>query len=218
MRELLLALLLVSPRAAPALHLTVTINAAQSVTLAWDDPAPSTAVGYRVHWGTAAGVYANVADVGLVLTWTTPVLPTGQYFFMVTAYDANGIESGPSNEVADPDVVQLPDDCARLIGAHAVSIFITKMEDTTGNVGSQARLNFQVGAQGSPVTSLAVGVNGAPVDQPVVGTNLNKVGGIWFTTPSTPGTYPVTLTASNGACTTVADKDALSKPLTVTVK
>ncbi len=155
-------------------------------------------------------------DVGLVTQWTSAILPAGSYYFVVTAYDGVDPESGPSNEVFT--TIGQGDPCAPPLGATAVSIFITQLENTTGNVGSQARLNFQL-ASPAPITSLTVAVNGTTVDTPVTGTNLNKTGGIWFTTPSTAGTFPVTLTALNSSgCSTVAAKDALGNPLTVTVK
>lgn len=109
--------------------------------------------------------------------------------------------------------------CTPPLGAQAISVFITQLENTSGSVGSQARLDFQLGSPGSPITSLTVNVNGVAVDAPVTGANLNKTGGIWFTTPSVAGTYPVTLTAANAAgCSTTASKDALGNLLQVTVK
>jgi len=74
---------------------------APSVILAWD-PSPSTNVaGYRVYYGPAAGNYTDRLDVGNVTTATVPNLQAGvTYYFVVTAYNAAGVESLPSNEVA----------------------------------------------------------------------------------------------------------------------
>lgn len=197
---------------------SVVLQAPRAVTIQWDASADARTVGYRVHWGGAPGVYVQDADAGNALTWTSPPLD-GQQFFAVTSYDSGGLDGSYSNEVADPSVIVVPGDCDPPLGAHAVSIFITKLENTTGSVGSQARLNFQLGSPNSPITALTVQVDGVTVDQPVTGANLTKTGGIWFTTPSVAGTYPVTLTAANAAaCTTIATKDALGNPLTVTVK
>jgi hypothetical protein len=187
------------------------------VTLAWDaNPQADGVTGYRVWYGTASGEELTVVDAGNVLTWTSASLTPATYYFVVTAYSPT-VESGPSAEVSTP-VPQVTDPCACPLGSACVSIFITKIENTTGSVGSQARLNFQLGSP-APITSLTVSVNGVTADQPVVGANLTKTGGIWFTTPSPAGTYPVTLLAANSSgCSTLATKDALGNLLTVTVK
>ena len=60
------------------------------VTLAWDANAESTLAGYRIHWTdqTPAIPYANLIDVGNVLTHEIADLTIGTtYFFAVTAYD-----------------------------------------------------------------------------------------------------------------------------------
>jgi hypothetical protein len=78
-----------------------------AVTLSWR--APQTRVdgsplrnlaGYRVRYGTSPGVYSTVLDVkpGAVTELTVSLLAPGQYWFVVTAVDANGLESGYSNE------------------------------------------------------------------------------------------------------------------------
>lgn len=72
----------------------------QNVTLGWD-PSPDVSVaGYRLYYGTASGVYAATNDVGGATSGTAVGLTEGTtYFFVVTAYDALGLESVPSNEV-----------------------------------------------------------------------------------------------------------------------
>ena len=75
------------------------IAPAQRVKLAWDaSPSPGV-VGYRIHFGTNAGNYSYVTNVGLVRTQTVVVPDTGRWFFAATAVDANGLESDFSNEV-----------------------------------------------------------------------------------------------------------------------
>lgn len=77
------------------------------VTLSWR--APQTRVdgsplrnlaGYRVRYGTLPGAYSTVLDVnsGAATELTVSLLAPGQYWFVVTAVDANGLESGYSNE------------------------------------------------------------------------------------------------------------------------
>jgi hypothetical protein len=76
------------------------VQAAQSVTLAWD-PNPETDVGgYMVYHGTASRNYTNAVNVRNVTTNTVSGLVNGvTYFFAVTAYNTNGLESDFSDEV-----------------------------------------------------------------------------------------------------------------------
>ena len=81
----------------PALSLTPDY----SVALTWDrSPSPGV-VGYRVYYGGASGNYTNNVVVGNVTTNTVPGLSPGvTYFFTITAYGANGLESPLSNEIS----------------------------------------------------------------------------------------------------------------------
>ena len=74
--------------------LTASVQGQTSLTLAWD-PNPSPAIaGYRLYDGTASRTYTNVIDVGSVTTGTVSGLVSGvTYFFAVTDYDTNGLES-----------------------------------------------------------------------------------------------------------------------------
>ena len=79
--------------------LNATLVHAQKVRLAWDaSPSPGV-VGYRIHFGTNAGNYSFVTNVGLVRTQTVVLPHTGRWFFAATAVDANGMESPLSNQV-----------------------------------------------------------------------------------------------------------------------
>jgi hypothetical protein len=190
-----------------------------TLSLAWDaNPTSDNVDGYRVHYGTAAGTYQSTVDVGNTTGWPIPTnLVPGLYYFAVSAYRGSA-ESDLSGEVST-GVNQPVDDCSPPLGSKAVSIFITKLENTSGSVGSKARLNFQLGSPNSSIVQLRVLVNGVGVDHPVAGTDLGATGGIWFTTPLAPGTYTVALVATNAAaCTTTATKDPAGRALTVTVK
>src|SRR5205085_7771374 len=81
---------------------TVTVaNTTAQVTLAWDPNTESDLAGYKVYIGTASGVYTTTIDVGNVTTYTvTGLAPGATYYFVVTAYDTGGLESGFSNEVS----------------------------------------------------------------------------------------------------------------------
>jgi Fibronectin type III domain len=74
-------------------------QAAPSVTLAWDANVEPDIGGYKLHYGTSSGAYTQTIDVGNIATATVPNLPVGTtYFFVVTAYNLDGVESLPSNE------------------------------------------------------------------------------------------------------------------------
>jgi uncharacterized repeat protein (TIGR01451 family) len=77
------------------------VRADQSVSLAWDPSPDTNVVGYAVYYGSASGAYDSRLDVGTNTLATVAGLLKGlTYFFVVTAYDADGLESEPSNEVS----------------------------------------------------------------------------------------------------------------------
>ena len=74
------------------------LAAAADVKLAWDASASANIAGYRLYYGPASKAYtASVTTPNLTHTLS---LPSGKYYFAVTAYDANGNESDYSNEVS----------------------------------------------------------------------------------------------------------------------
>jgi NAD(P)-dependent dehydrogenase (short-subunit alcohol dehydrogenase family) len=94
-----------SPEASPAPPGTAPLPV--TVTLSWQ--APQTRVdgsllqnltGYRVRYGTSPGTYTTVLEVssGGVTELALSGLMPGPYWFVVTATDADGLESGYSNE------------------------------------------------------------------------------------------------------------------------
>jgi len=70
-----------------------------SVTLAWDPNSEPDLAGYKIYWGSAPGTYGANVDVGNVNTYRVEGLGEGPWFFVATAYDNVGNESGYSNEV-----------------------------------------------------------------------------------------------------------------------
>ena len=74
---------------------------APDVSLVWDPSPDATVVGYRLHSGTASGIYTEHLDVGAQTSTAVTGLVRGDtYYFAVTAYTADGIESDPSNEIS----------------------------------------------------------------------------------------------------------------------
>ncbi len=69
-------------------------------TLEWDPNQEANLAGYRLYYGTASRTYETRIDVGNVTTYrVTGLLDGVTYYFAVTAYDQQGMESGYSNEV-----------------------------------------------------------------------------------------------------------------------
>ncbi len=71
-------------------------------TLTWDAPATNVNKidGYKVYYGTSSRIYTQSIDVGNVTTYTIENLPSGTWYFAVTAYDISGNESIYSVEVS----------------------------------------------------------------------------------------------------------------------
>ncbi|HQH27098.1 MAG TPA: fibronectin type III domain-containing protein, partial [Oligoflexia bacterium] len=110
--------------AASALIVVPCGAGAVEVTLEWDAPESAggetqgAVSGYRIYFGTTSGSYSNVVDVGPVTRYTVRnLLILRTYYFAVTAYDQNGLESVFSNQVfetygspGDLDNDGVPDD------------------------------------------------------------------------------------------------------------
>lgn len=74
-----------------------------TATLSWDPSAGPDLAGYKVYQATASGAYgAPIATLTMdVTTYTVTSLETGTtYFFAVTAYNSDDLESSLSNEVS----------------------------------------------------------------------------------------------------------------------
>lgn len=83
------------------------VAAAGDATLSWSAPttytngsAMSDLAGFRVHYGSSPGSYAQQLDVGKVTTHKVSNLANGTWYFAVTAYNASGSESAYSSEVS----------------------------------------------------------------------------------------------------------------------
>ncbi len=70
------------------------LDAAQSVELTWNPSTGTNVVGYKVYFGTQSRSYPNSVVFGTVSDVIIPGLASGTtYYFGVTAFDTNGIES-----------------------------------------------------------------------------------------------------------------------------
>ena len=72
----------------------------QSVSLAWDGSPDTNVIGYILYSGNASGDYGSRLDVGTnIVTTVSGLIEGNTYYFVITAYNAAGIESEQSNEV-----------------------------------------------------------------------------------------------------------------------
>jgi fibronectin type 3 domain-containing protein len=76
-----------------------------SATLQWTTPVvyidntPVDVAGFKVYYGTEPGHYTATLNVGKVNSYTVQNLTANTtYYFVVTAYDADGVESDPTDE------------------------------------------------------------------------------------------------------------------------
>lgn len=82
------------------LFASVAILAAGSVTLGWCPNSEPDVAGYKIYYGPASRNYTNVIDVLNVNEYrVTGLVSNGTYYFAVTAYATNGLESDYSCEV-----------------------------------------------------------------------------------------------------------------------
>jgi hypothetical protein len=85
----------------PAKTFSATPSASYNLTLAWSrnsSRSPEVA-GYRVYYGTTSKKYTDNIAVGNVATYVVSGLTAGvPYFFAITAYNTNGLESLLSKE------------------------------------------------------------------------------------------------------------------------
>lgn len=82
-------------------------NGTGSVTLSWVPPTERTdgtalnnLAGYKIHYGRMSGVYDYVIDINTpgIATYLVENLVPGHWYFTLTAYDSEGLESKLSNE------------------------------------------------------------------------------------------------------------------------
>lgn len=87
-----------------------SVQGSQNIRLAWN-PLQSLAVaGYCLYSGSEQGVYNNKIDIGNNTTATVSGLQEGRtYYFAVTAYNSNGVESAISSGISyiTPGLIRL---------------------------------------------------------------------------------------------------------------
>jgi hypothetical protein len=72
---------------------------AADVTLSWNANTEPDLAGYKIYYGASSGSYTASITIGTQTTYTITGLASGTYYFVVTAFNSAGLESGYSNEV-----------------------------------------------------------------------------------------------------------------------
>jgi len=117
-----------------------------SVQLAWDPNSETDLAGYKVYYGTISGQYASppqTAGVSTAPTYTVQNLAPGTYFFVVTAYNTAGLESGFSNEVSTTIAGEPPVQNPVISQIAAVNITPTQASITwTTDLAANSRVDY----------------------------------------------------------------------------
>ena len=177
-------------------------SGAGTLRLVWDAVPDSRVIGYKVYVGTQPGVYGQSFDVGLTTTWTFANPVAGQqYCFAVTAY-ADGYVEGPKSREVCGHSNQAPT--------------LASVANQSTAQGQAASL--QLSGADADGDALTYGGNGLPP-----GLAIAVSTGLITGTPTTPGTYPTTVTVSDGAQTasqtftwTITAQDSTAPVITIT--
>ena len=105
-------------------------QAASNVTLQWVANSEPDLAGYKIYQSQTSGIYTSVEGTVPVGTETITLegIPDGTYFWVVTAYDTEGLESGYSNEVTKRLDTTPPDNPQGLL-IGAIEKIIAGLED-----------------------------------------------------------------------------------------
>jgi hypothetical protein len=107
-----------------------------TVSLTWD-PSLGTVAGYHLYSGTSSQTYTAITNVGNATTITVPGIVKGvTYYFAVTAYDTNGMESDFSPEISyvQASTFTLPPAGLRVTADHQIAISMTGVSGHTYDV------------------------------------------------------------------------------------
>jgi len=81
--------------------LSTTVQAGQSVTLAWNRSSDTNVAGYKIYDGVASHTYTNTINAGNATNATiSGLIPGTTYYFAATTYSCLGVESPFSSEVS----------------------------------------------------------------------------------------------------------------------
>jgi hypothetical protein len=161
------------------------------VTLAWDTNPESDITSYVVRYGTSSGTYPEAVDVGKQTTCLLKNLKAGRYHCVVTAKNAAGIESLPSDQLSFDVPGSLP-------------AFLGLVEGQ--NLNGSAEVTLRVSSPSQLITRLEIYANSEKVGEADPQTQI----AIWQTGQA--GDYALTVKGYDEAGNFV-----ISSPITVHV-
>ncbi len=172
------------------LALSTRAQSGQSLAFIWNPSSTPGVAGYALYYGTASRAYNSRVDAGTNTTVVINGLTGGlTYYFVVSAYDANGSESLPSNELSCsiPQVVNRPPTLDRPKSltldenAGPQNVYLTGMTSGMSNVMATLTVN-------------AISRNLQLIPSPIVN----------YITPSTTGTLRFTPASNQFGSTAIA--------------
>lgn len=150
--------------------------AADTLSLAWDPVADPNVEGYYLFIGTSSGAYSTVIDVGNTTSYTYTTANSGTtYYISVAAYTAGPVVGGHSPEVV-----------ATTSGG---PVLTNPGNQTTALNGTVTLTLRATDPNNDPITFGALGLP--------PGLTLNPTQGVISGSPTTAGTYPVSVTAAD---------------------
>ena len=183
-----------------------------SLLATWNPSPDPLAVGYKVYYGVASGVYTNIVDVGSTTNTTVSGLTSDvMYYFTATAYDASGLESVPSNEVSASVPSTLPNQPPTLAALNNLSLNENAGPQTVNLAGITSGALNEV----QTLTGSASSSNPGLIATPTLNyTSPNTTGTLVFTpAPNASGTALITVTVNDGG----ASNNIVTRAFTVTV-
>ena len=141
--------------------------AATTVSVVWNANVEPGVTGYRVSWGVKSGAYTSTIDAGnqTSVQFTEPD-PTVPYYFIVQAYNRDGVFSAYSFEAASVPVVVVGPPVAQTGGASAITSTGATLNGTANPQGAATTGYFAYGptvSYGSTTPLMNVAWGGAPV-------------------------------------------------------
>jgi hypothetical protein len=193
--------------------LAISLHTACGATFAWNASTSPNVTGYTLRYGTVSGSYPFTYNVGNALTATLSTLTAGtRYYFVVTARNAAGLESDPSNEISfTPSGIPLPNVLPTLdaIGNRTLS------EDAGTQTVSLTGITAGLGDLLQTLTVTASSSNPGLIPTPVVSyTSPNTTGTLTLRPVANAiGTATITVTVNDGGLL----NNLLTRSFTVTV-
>lgn len=177
----------------PVLALLGALPAASAVTLKWDPSSDPRVTGYALRYGSTSGNHTVRVDIGSKTTASVLELTAGRtYYFAVTAYTADGVESLPSNEVAYTVPFDTPETATNRPPT------VNAGPDQTVTLTSVATLRATVEDDGLPAEPGRIGLSWTVVSGPAEVAFSNTTSDATTASFQTAGVYVIRLTASDG--------------------